>query len=115
MKTNFATDKKTTKPKELPQRTSDTIVRQNHIVLDKERAQQWEAERRIRANPVQVTRDPQSTTPLSSDIIFAQVFIQSDPGTTVIQYLRKREAELISEISQIDQATSVIEKTYKLS
>ena len=66
-------------------------------------------------NLLQVTRNLQRTITVSSDVISAQVFFPSDPGTTLIQDLRKLMAELISEINQIDQAIEVIEQTYNFS
>ena len=58
MKTKRVTDKISTAPEQLQQRSKEEkLARQNRIAQDKERARQWAEQRKLKTNPVQAVRE----------------------------------------------------------
>ena len=115
MKTKGVTDKKNSAPEQLQQRTkAEKLARQNRIALDKERARQWAAQRKLRANPVQAVREPQLETNRTHKLKHPTVRQNKskEHSATVICDLQARKAQLVTEIDRIDQAIAVICQTY---
>ena len=106
---------KNQKPKQLQQRTkAEKLARQSRISLDKERAQQWAEQRKLRANPVQVVHELQLNTNQTHKLKHSTVRQDKsrDHSTTVIRDLQARKTQLVTKIDQIDQAIAVIHRTY---
>ena len=118
MKTKGVTDKTSTAPEQLQQRSkAEKLARQNRIALDKDRARQWAAQRKLRANLVQVVRElqlgPNQIHKLKHPTVRQNK--SKEHSVTVIHDLQARKAQLVTEIDQIDQAIAVICQTYTTS
>ena len=115
MKTKGVTEKKSTAPTQLQQRSKEEkLARQHRIARDKERARLWAEQRKLKNNPVQAVRELQLETNRPREL--KQPTVSRDKtkehSATVIRDLQARKAQLVTEIERIDQAIAVIRQTY---